>query len=108
MRKIVSHNLYFAVAMAVGLITILGMIVFGDRGWAFLSLYAITAFSKRPKPDEREIQLFHKASSGTLASVYLSMFAVYYLFPSINWLMALACSFLFFHGLWGLLMLRFG
>jgi hypothetical protein len=108
MRKIVSHNAYFAVEMIVGLIAASAVIFLGEKGWAFLALYSILAFFKRKKADEREIQLVHKASTGTLASVYLSMFAVYYLLPSVNWLMALACSFIFFHGLWGLLMLRFG
>jgi uncharacterized membrane-anchored protein len=108
MRKTVSHNLHYAIEMAVGLISILGLLFLGEKGGAFFALYAITAFYKRPKPDEREIQLFHKASTATLASVFLTMFAVYYLLPSINWLLALAYTFIFFHGLWGLLMLRSG
>jgi hypothetical protein len=108
MRKIISHSAYFVVEMTVGLIAVVAMIILGEKGWAFLALYSITAFLKRRNPDERETQLFHKASTGTLVSVYLSMFAVYYLLPSVNWLMALACSFIFFHGLWGLLMLKSG
>ena len=108
MRKTVSHNLYFAIEMIVGLVTITATIVLGEAGWAFLSLYSTLAFVKRKKADERESQLALKANTGTLMSVYLSMFPVYFLLPSVNWLMAMACSFIFFHGLWGLLMLKFG
>jgi hypothetical protein len=108
MRKIVSHDLYFTIEMIVGLITIMAAIVLGEVGWAFFSLLATLAFFKRKKADEREIQLFHKANTGTLMTVYLSMFPVYFFMPSLNWLMALACSFIFFHGLWGFLMFKFG
>jgi hypothetical protein len=108
MRRIVSHNTYFAVEMIVGLIATLAVIALGQKGWAFLALYSILALSKRKKADERELHLILKANTGTLVSVYLSMFPVYYLLPHVNWLMAMACSFIFFHGLWGLLMLRFG
>ena len=94
--------------MIVGLIAPLAVIVLGEAGWAFLSLYSILAFVKRKKADEREIQLILKANTGTLMAVYLSMFPVYFFLPSINWLMAMACSFIFFHGLWGLLMFKFG
>lgn len=108
MRKIVSHNLYFAIEMIVGLITIIAVLSFGDVGFVLFSFYAIVAFLKQKKMDERESQLFHKANTGTLATVYLSMFPVYFFMPSFNWLIALACSFLFFHGLWGLLMFKLG
>ena len=109
MRKVVSHNFYFAAEMSVGLITVLAIIVFGEKGGALFALYGILALlSQRRKPDEREIQLFHKAGTSTMGSFSLTMLAVYYLLRSINWLMALACSILFFQGLWGLLILRFG
>jgi hypothetical protein len=108
MRKIVSHNVYFVVEIIVGLVTVSAAIVFGAKGWAVFALYGMTAFLKRKKTDERELQLILKAHTGTMISVYLSMFPVYFLLPYINWLMAMACSFIFFHGLWGLLMFRFG
>ncbi len=108
MRRMISHNQYSAIEMIVGLITLMAVIIIGEVGWAFLSLFSILVFFKRKKADEREIQLILKANTGTLMSVYLSMFPVYFLFPSINWLMAMACSFIFFHGLWVLLMFKFG
>jgi ABC-type phosphate transport system permease subunit len=108
MRKIVSHNLVFAIEMIVGLITIMAAIVLGKAGWAFFSLYSISAFLKRKKLDEREIQLVLKANTNTLMAMYLSMIIVYFFLPSANWLMALACSFIFFHGLWGLVIFKFG
>ena len=108
MRKIISHNRYFTVEMTVGLITFIAFLIFGDVGFAFGSFIAVLAFFKRKKMDERESQLFHKANTGTLATVYLSMFLVYFFMPSFNWLIALFCSFLFFQGLWGLLMFKLG
>jgi hypothetical protein len=94
--------------MIVGLIAVMAVIVIGEAGWALLSLISILAFFKRKKADEREIQLLLKANTGTLMAVYLSMFPVYFFLPSVNWLMAMACSFIFFQGLWGLLMFKFG
>jgi hypothetical protein len=108
MKKIVSHNRYFAIEMIVGLITIIAVLIFGDVGSVLFSFIAILAFLKRKKMDEREIQLFHKANTATLMTVYLSMFPVYFFMPSLNWLWALACSFIFFQGLWGFLMFKFG
>ena len=108
MRKIISHNRYFAVEMTIGLITFIAVLIFGDVGSVFGSFIAVLAFFKRKKMDERESQLFHKANTGTLMTVYLSMFPVYFFMPSFNWLWALFCSFLFFHGLWGFLMFKFG
>jgi hypothetical protein len=108
MRRIISYNRYFAIEMGIGLITFIAVLIFGDVGFVLGSFIAILAFFKRKKADEREIQLFHKTNTGTLMTVYLSMFPVYFFMPSLNWLMALFCSFLFFHGLWGLLMFKFG
>lgn len=108
MRKIVSYDLYFAIEMGIGLITFIAVLLLGDVGFTLFSFIAALYFLKRKKADEREIQLFHKANTGTLMTVYLSMFPVYFFMPSFNWLIALACSFSFFHGLWGLLMLKFG
>lgn len=108
MRKMVSYNLYFRIEMGIGLITFIAVLVFGDVGFVLGSFIAALYFLKRKKADERESQLFHKANTGTLMTVYLSMFPVYFFMPSLNWLIALFCSFLFFHGLWGLLMFKFG
>ena len=108
MRKIISFNLYFAIEMGIGLVTFITVLLFGDIGSLPFSFITILYFVKRKKADERETQLFHKANTGTLMTVYLSMFPVYFFMPSFNWLIALACSFLFFHGLWGLLMFKFG
>ena len=108
MRKIISHNLYFVSEIGIGLITFAAVLIFGDVGFVIFSLFATLAFFKRKKMDEREIQLFHKANTGTFVTVYLSMYPVYFFMPSFNWLIALACSFLFFHGLWGFLMFKFG
>jgi uncharacterized BrkB/YihY/UPF0761 family membrane protein len=108
MRKMVSYNLYFAIEMGIGLIAFIAALVFGEVGFVFLSLFAALYLLKRKKPDEREIQLLLKTNTYTLIAMYLSMFIVYFFLPSVNWLMALACSFIFFHGLWGILMLKFG
>ena len=108
MKKIDGFVLRYGIEIGVGLATFLAVLVVGEAGFAVGSLFAITAFLKRRKPDERETQLFHRANTLTLAVVYLSMFPVYFFFPAFNWLIALFCSFIFFHGLCGLLVYRFG
>ena len=108
MKKIDSFVLRFGIEIGVGLVTLLAVLIAGEAGFAVGSLFAITAFLKRRKPDERETQLFHRANTLTLAAVYLSMFPVYFFFPAFNWLIALFCSFIFFHGLCNLLMYKFG
>lgn len=108
MKKIDSFVLRFGLEIGCGLATLLAVLVVGEAGFAVSSLFAITAFLKRRKPDERENQLFHRANTLAFAAVYLSMILVYFLFPAFNWLIALFCSFLFFHGLCNLLLYKFG
>ncbi|MDD8027561.1 MAG: hypothetical protein PHI34_13745 [Acidobacteriota bacterium] len=108
MKKIDSFVLRFWLEIGTGLATLLAVLIIGEAGFAVSSLFAITAFLKRRKLDERETQLFHRANTLTLGLVYLSMFPVYFFFPAFNWLIALFCSFLFFHGLCNLLLYKFG
>jgi hypothetical protein len=108
MRKTVSYELRFTIEMGIGLVTFFAVLLIGDTAFALFSAITVLAFLRPKKPDERDIQLFHKANTSTLVSVYLSMFPVYFFMPGFNWLIALACSFIFFHGLWGFLMLRSG
>jgi hypothetical protein len=108
MKRIDSYVLRYGFEIGVGLVTLLTVLVAGEAGFAVSSLFMITAFIKLKKPDERERQLFHRANTLTLAAVYLSMFPVYFFFPAFNWLIALFCSFIFFHGLCNLLMYKFG
>jgi len=63
---------------------------------------AVLAFFGKRKMDEREYQLLYKVGCFTLFMVYAAMFFIYFLLPSMNWLLALACVFFFFHGLCGL------
>jgi hypothetical protein len=92
----------------VGLGTFVAVLAVGEAAFAALSLLALLPLFKKRKLDEREVQLLHRANTLTLVAVYLSMFPVYYLMPGFNWLIALASSFLFFHGLCSLLTLRYG
>jgi len=108
MKKIDSFVLRFWLEIGTGLATFLAVLIIGEAGFAVGSLFAITAFLKRRKPDERENQLFYRANTLTLGLVYLSMFPVYFFFPDFNWLGALFCSLIFFHGFCGLLIYKFG
>lgn len=108
MKKTDIHVLRFGLEIGIGLATLSAVLAVGEAGFAVSSLFAITAFLKRRKLDERETQLFHRANTLAFAAVYLSMILVYFLFPAFNWLIALFCSFLFFHGLCNLLLYKFG
>jgi hypothetical protein len=98
----------YAFEIGIGLWTFLAVLAAGEAAFGFFALLAPLAFIKKGDLDERERQLFHKANTITLGAVYISMFPVYYFMPKFNWLIALACSFVFFHGLVGLIVYRFG
>jgi len=108
MRRTVSLEGRYGFEAAVGFVTLIAVMIFGERGFACFSLWAISAFLKSRKPDEREIQLMHKASTAVLVSLFLFMYLVYLFLRSSDWIVILASSMLFFHGLWNFLMLKLG
>jgi len=60
MRKIISHNRYFAVEMTIGLITFIAVLIFGDVGSVFGSFIAVLAFFKRKKWMSGKVNYFTK------------------------------------------------
>jgi len=59
----------------ISLICILGILIWGDKGYALLALFAllpaIMRMKKTPKPDERELQLFYKTGNITFGGAIL-------------------------------------
>jgi len=64
---------YFQVVIS--LICILGILIWGNKGYAFLALFAllpiIMRMKKTTKPDERELQLFYKTGNITFGGAIL-------------------------------------
>lgn len=61
----------------ISLICILGILIWGDKGYALLVLFVllpvIMRMKKTPKPDERELQLFYKACNITFGGTILAI-----------------------------------
>jgi len=108
--KGVRENLYvrFAVELIVGIIVFLSILLFGEKGGFSLALMVLLTFFGKKKLDEREYQLFYKVDHYTISFVILAMVIIFFLLPSINWLLALVSVFLFFQGLCGLVIFARG
>ncbi len=63
MKKIDNHVFRYGFEIGIGLATLLAVLAVGEAGFAVSSLFAITAFFRRRKLDERETQLFHRANT---------------------------------------------
>lgn len=66
---------------AVGAITLIAMLLFGEAGFAAFALLAllpvIWRVKKFPKPDERELQLFYQTNNWTLIFTIFVMLLIY-------------------------------
>ncbi|RMF56256.1 MAG: hypothetical protein D6748_13910 [Calditrichaeota bacterium] len=65
---------------AVGLITFIAVLLFGEPGFAAFALLALLPFIWRIKkinPDERELQLFYQTNNWALAFVIVALFILY-------------------------------
>jgi len=100
-------NRRFILELTVGIILLVAVFLFGQRGMAVLALLAIHPFiEKKKKLDERELQLFYKVGNFTAGATLLVCVAVYY-FPDFavngqtlgeNWLSHVYSAFVIFHG----------
>lgn len=108
----------FAFEFMVGLIGITAILIFGSRGMVALVLFAFFPVVVRKygghRPDERELQLFYRASNWTLVLIFLAVLAIYLASPLIingyrvgdNWYLLTSAAILAVHGLSGLVVFR--
>jgi len=96
--------------MAVGIVTLVSVLLFGPVGYASFSLMAFMVFFSKKKPDERELQLFYKAGNMTMGLMIISLVVIDQLknatFGPIKvgdyWLSFATAAFLVSHGVSGL------
>ena len=102
----------FILEFIVGIILLVSVLLFGQKGMAAFALLAIHPFIKKKKKlDEREIQLFNKIGNFTAGATLLMSVAVYYFSDFVvngwaigeNWLFYVLSAFLISHGMSGLI-----
>ena len=105
-------NKRFILEFIVGIILLVSVLIFGQKGMAASALLAIHPFIKKKKKlDEREIQLFNKIGNFTAGATLLVSIAVYYFSDFViggwtigqNWLFYVLSAFLISHGMSGLI-----
>lgn len=105
----------FILEIAVGVLLLLAILIFGQIGMAVFALLAIHPFiAKKKKLDERESQLFNKIGNYTAALTLLASVATFYFSDSTimghtieeNWLFYVCSAFLISHGTTGIWIMR--
>lgn len=99
----------FIYTLVVGLITWLGILLFGQVGSVCLALMAVLAFYKNKKYDEREYQLYYKTNNFAFALMIIIMVIIHQLgihgnlIMQENWLILSIAGFFIGQGLFGLI-----
>jgi len=102
----------FILEFIVGIILLVSVLLFGQKGMAAFALLAIHPFIKKKKKlDEREIQLFNKIGNFTAGATLFMSVAIYYFSDFVingltigaNWLFYVLSAFLISHGMSGLI-----
>lgn len=108
-------NKRFILELTVGIILLVAVLIFGQKGFAAFALLAIHPFiAKKKKLDERESQLFNKIGNYTAAITFLACVIIFYFSDLLinghaigeNWLYYVCSAFLVSHGISGLLIMR--
>jgi hypothetical protein len=108
-------NKRFAYELAVGIITIIAVLLFGMKGNAVLALLAFQPFIGKKKGwDEREFQLFYRVGNYTAGASLLACVIIYECSDLIfngqeigkNWLGLVVSSFIIAHGAAGRLIFK--
>lgn len=108
-------NKRFILELTVGIILLVAVLIFGQKGMAVFALLAIHPFiAKKKKLDERESQLFNKIGNYTAVITLLASVATFYFSDLIingqaigeNWLFYVCSAFLISHGGSGLVIMR--
>lgn len=101
--------------LIVGIILLLSVLAFGQKGTAAIAILAIHPFiAKKKKLDERESQLFNKIGNFTAGATLLASVIIYYFSDVVingqtfgeNWLIYVCSAFLMAHGISGLVIMR--
>ncbi len=109
-------NKRFVLELIIGIIGLIAVFLFGNRGLAVIALLAVHPFIGRKKADERESQLFNKVGNLTGALTLLAAIAIYFSSDCVVngyrigdfWLILLAFCFLIAHGASGLVIFKRG
>ena len=108
----------FAFELMVGLIVLTAVLLFGSKGMVAFVFFAFFPVVVRRygghRPDEREMQLFYRASNWSLVLIFLAVLAVYLASSVVingyrvgdNWYLLTMASILAVHGLSGLVVFR--
>ena len=104
----------FAYELFVGIVLMIAIILFGDKGFVALVLLAVQPFIGKKKADERESQLFYRVGNYTAGATLLAAIAVYYFSDSLVngiplgkfWLGLVVAAFIMAHGASGLIIFK--
>lgn len=108
-------NKRFILELIVGIILLVAVLIFGQKGMVVFVLLAIHPFiAKKKKLDERESQLFNSIGNYTAAITLLASVATFYFSDFVingwtieeNWLFYVVSAFLISHGASGLIIMR--
>ncbi|PID26631.1 MAG: hypothetical protein CR982_09280 [Candidatus Cloacimonadota bacterium] len=108
-------NKRFILELVVGILLLLGVLIFGEKGMVVFSLLAVLPFiGKRKNLDEREIQLLYKIGNYTAALTLLGSVVIFSLSDSIfmghligkSWLFYVCSIFFISHGASGIFVMR--
>ncbi len=105
-------NKRFILEFVVGIVLLVSILIFGQKGMVAFALLAIHPFIKKKKKlDEREIQLFNKIGNYTAGTTLVASVAAYYFSDFVimgrtigeNWLFFILSAFMFSHGILGII-----
>jgi hypothetical protein len=104
----------FMFELFVGIILLVAVILFGEKGFAAFALLAAQPFIGKKKADERESQLFNQVGNYTAGATLLACVVIYYFSDFVingrqigqTWLGLVVAAFLVAHGASGLIIFR--
>jgi len=101
----------FTYELIVGILLLIAILLFGNKGMAVVALYAGSVFLRKEKWDEREFQLFYKIGNITAGATLVACVIIFNLSDVIingfqignNWLGLVISCFFIAHGATGLI-----
>ena len=104
-------NKRFTYELIVGILMLIAILLFGNKGMAVVALYAGSIFLRREKWDEREFQLFYKIGNITAGATLVACIVIFQFSDVIlngfqigkNWLGLVVSCFFIAHGATGLI-----
>ena len=101
----------FTYELIVGILMLIAILLFGNKGMAVAALYAGSVFLRKEKWDEREFQLFYKIGNITAGATLVACVIIFNLSDVIingfqigkNWPGFVVSCFLIAHGATGLI-----